>query len=739
MKLLLKLFKALNSAQSPWQVTLAVVLGMIAGLTPMSGLQTVVILFLAFLLNIHLGIFFVSTAFFAGIGYLFDPWLEQAGYALLSAEGLKGLWTAWYNNGLMRLTHFNNTLVMGSTVVSLLLAVPLYVLLGWLIRRYRVGLGAFLERYPWMGTFGFLKAVDQKHAPVRWWGAGAFVVFGAIVAAVALLLVDPLLKWSIEKGGSLALQRDVRVGAVDTDFAEGAVSIQRLEIAGNTEGIDAVSADTIRFDTAYMPLLMGKVHIEQIAVGGVGFDTPATLKKAAAAASEKDAGGAEQGTGFTMPALSFPDPKSLLDKADLASVKTYETAKSEIEAIRARWEKAAKTDLNTEALADFNADLEKIRTLSQSKDPQQLLKLAGEIKAFKAKVDARKKQLVALKSDFDADQKRIAALMQQVKDAPQQDYDRLKSTYSLASGGVQNVIGMLFGETVKGYLATARKYYDMASPYLSSSNPPEAAVPPRGTGRWMRYPQTVPSPDLLIALTKIDGLFKAQAFAAQIKDISDDQKALGRPLTFKASSDGPTVKGLLLSGEDNRLGKTVEDSLSFKAAQIPTGAVAMQQLQVERSNLAFAGDLKLTGGSALAGSGRFDFSDTALALEGLTGKSAEVVGDILSGIGSFRIDATVGGTLLAPEIGASSNLDRQIAQGFSKAMSKELDAYKGELKSLLNAQTGTRLGDLQGISSGIVDVNALVGDQTKMLSDLSSRATGLSGGSGGGLKGILPF
>ena len=123
MQFLLKLFKALNSAQSPWQVTLAITLGMIAGLTPISGLQNAVILLLAFLLNIHLGLFFVSAALFAGIGYLFDPWFEQLGYAILSSEGLQGLWTGFYNNGFVRLTHFNNTLVMGATVVSLLMAV----------------------------------------------------------------------------------------------------------------------------------------------------------------------------------------------------------------------------------------------------------------------------------------------------------------------------------------------------------------------------------------------------------------------------------------------------------------------------------------------------------------------------------------------------------------------------------------------------------------------------------------
>ncbi|HEY9202925.1 MAG TPA: hypothetical protein VIM82_01220, partial [Sulfurimonas sp.] len=60
MNFIIKLFKALNSGQTPWQVTLAIVLGMIMGLTPLSGVQTALILFLALLINIHFGLFLVS-------------------------------------------------------------------------------------------------------------------------------------------------------------------------------------------------------------------------------------------------------------------------------------------------------------------------------------------------------------------------------------------------------------------------------------------------------------------------------------------------------------------------------------------------------------------------------------------------------------------------------------------------------------------------------------------------------
>jgi len=742
MKFLLKLFKALNSAQSPWQVTLAITLGMIAGLTPISGLQNALILFLAFLLNIHLGLFFVSTALFAGVGYLFDPWFEQLGYTLLSADGLRGLWTLFYNNGFVRLTHFNNTLVMGATVVSLLLAVPLYLLLGALIGRYRTVLAAFLEKRPVFGTFGFLKAATKKDPVLRWWGAGLYVAVIGIVAAIALLLVDPLLKWAIEKGGSLALQRDVRVGSVKTDFGEGAISIHRLEVAGKKEGIDAVSADLISFDAALTALLMDRVHIEKMIVSGVGFDTPATLKKAPAKAEEETA---EKGGTFELPTFEFPDPKTLIAKADLQSVKTYNEAQSTIAEIKAHWEKVSKEELSADSLTALKADLEKLKTMSKSKEPQEMLKLAQEVKAFKEKIDARKKALETIKADFDRDRKRIAALMQKVKDAPMEDYNRLKSTYTLDGNGAMNVVGALFGEKIKGYLALGRKYYAMVSPYLGSSEkseaPQEAMTPPRGTGRWMRYPLTGPSPDLLISLTKIDGLFKEQAFAGTVHDISDNQKALGRPLTFKATSDGPTVAGLVLEGEDNRLGKTVLDRVDFKAARIPTVSLDLKPILLDNSNLAASGTLSLSDASALQGSGSFAFSDAAIQVEGLSGDTGKIVSDILKGISAFKLDTTLGGTLLMPTIGVKSDLDRQISKGLGKAMGKELEKYQGQLKSLLGGDTATQLADLKSSQSGIADVSKLVGDQDTMLGKLAEEAAKLtgSGSLGDKFKGALPF
>ncbi len=41
------------------------------------------------------------------------------------------MWTAWYNTPLLPYTNFNNTIVLGSVVAWVVLAVPIYFAAKW--------------------------------------------------------------------------------------------------------------------------------------------------------------------------------------------------------------------------------------------------------------------------------------------------------------------------------------------------------------------------------------------------------------------------------------------------------------------------------------------------------------------------------------------------------------------------------------------------------------------------------
>ncbi len=144
--LLMKLLKALNSEASPGQISLAFVLGMIMGFTPFWSAHNLIVLLLALVLRINLTGFILALGVFSGIAYALDPLFIQAGEYLLTNAALKDFWTSLYVSDAWRVTRFNNTLTLGSLVVSLALAVPAFLIFNFLIKQYREKIFAWVQK-----------------------------------------------------------------------------------------------------------------------------------------------------------------------------------------------------------------------------------------------------------------------------------------------------------------------------------------------------------------------------------------------------------------------------------------------------------------------------------------------------------------------------------------------------------------------------------------------------------------
>lgn len=129
LKLLGKLIKALSSGQSPAQLAGGFVLGMIVGLTPFWSLHNALVILLIILIRVNISMAIFSALFFGAIAYLLDPLFHSFGYWLLvDVTALQGLWTWFVNQPVLALFNFNNTVVVGSLVISLIMLVPMYFL-----------------------------------------------------------------------------------------------------------------------------------------------------------------------------------------------------------------------------------------------------------------------------------------------------------------------------------------------------------------------------------------------------------------------------------------------------------------------------------------------------------------------------------------------------------------------------------------------------------------------------------
>ena len=119
---------------------------MIVGLTPLMSLHNLLVLFFVLLLRANLSAFILGWAFFSGVGYLLDPLFHRIGLSVLTASTLEGFWTALYSVTLFRLAKFNNTLLMGSLILSLILFLPLFILSNLVIQQYRDNILAWIRK-----------------------------------------------------------------------------------------------------------------------------------------------------------------------------------------------------------------------------------------------------------------------------------------------------------------------------------------------------------------------------------------------------------------------------------------------------------------------------------------------------------------------------------------------------------------------------------------------------------------
>lgn len=137
LKQLFGFIKLLNSETGTIQIASGVSAGLVLGFSPMVSIQAFLILIAIFFFRIQIGAAFTAAFFFKLIAWVLDPACHALGSTVLEAESLQPLFTQLYNMPLVPLTRFNNSIVMGSGILSFILLAPTFFASQWAIGRYR--------------------------------------------------------------------------------------------------------------------------------------------------------------------------------------------------------------------------------------------------------------------------------------------------------------------------------------------------------------------------------------------------------------------------------------------------------------------------------------------------------------------------------------------------------------------------------------------------------------------------
>ncbi len=161
-ELLARIISALRSAATPPQIAGGFVIGMAIGFIPSLPLDVILFVVL-FLINVNLASGLLAALIFSGIAYLLDPVFHSLGYLVLARTGpLRPFWTALYNTPFVPFSGYNNTVVMGSAIIALVLLYPVFVMT-------RIGVVRYRERYePIIGRWPVVRVI-QHSMLYRWY------------------------------------------------------------------------------------------------------------------------------------------------------------------------------------------------------------------------------------------------------------------------------------------------------------------------------------------------------------------------------------------------------------------------------------------------------------------------------------------------------------------------------------------------------------------------------------------
>lgn len=137
LKQLFAFIKLLNSDTGTISLAAGMTCGFILGMTPTLSLHSLIVFMILFFFRIQIGAALVTAFFFKFIAFLLDPLFDWAGSRVLEMDSLAPFFTKLYNMPIIPYTRFNNSIVMGSAVITFTLAPVVFILSQMFIRKYR--------------------------------------------------------------------------------------------------------------------------------------------------------------------------------------------------------------------------------------------------------------------------------------------------------------------------------------------------------------------------------------------------------------------------------------------------------------------------------------------------------------------------------------------------------------------------------------------------------------------------
>lgn len=563
----------------------------------------------------------------------------------------------------------------------------------------------------------------MKRSIIRWPGLAAFAAIVGLLVIISWLFLDAILKVTLEYGLGRLNGAEVTIQKVEHKWSPltlTAYDVQATDPAKPSH--NQVQLEKFSADVSAAELLLGRIHIEQLDVVGVRVDQARKQGEGEVyvAPSKEDIKEWASGS-WEQLKVSLPSTDEIVQQVGLQTEQILTDAETQIEQQREQFEQAKAALPTKETLQQYQ---QQVKAITEGK-----VEGLGGIAARKEKLDNVK---AAIRQDKEAIQKFRQQLSEsadvvktqiaRVKEAPENDINRIRNFFQLNESGLQNVTGLLLGDKARQWSEYLLLAYEQLAPMLARSANTETVEKVRGEGESLSFVEDDAPPEFWIKQARTEVMIGDTAVNIDWQNITHQHDLLGQPTTYQARVDnGDLWQAFNLDGELSLLSSGIDakQQWQLKGANVKNlGLSDSSELTAAITSALIDSDGRvLVRGNQLDGEAIIRMLDLAVTAQG-SSKITNAIAQALAQLKRLDINTKVGGDILNPKLNLNSDLDQQLGKLLSQTAMAEAQTKLDDIKSELSAKVENQLGPKNQLLEDITQLNGQAESFDQQLEEL---------------------
>jgi uncharacterized protein (TIGR03545 family) len=550
----------------------------------------------------------------------------------------------------------------------------------------------------------------------RWKAIGPLVLFLLIIAVLVWLFAEPVAKDTTEEVGTELLGTQVDVGRLDIVADEASVDLRALQIADPFDlARNLIEAEEIRLKLDPLALAEKKFVVENFRLSGLRFgttrETPAEPVDGDGFAPQALRAVREWAGKFDVPLLELTPIDTIrqlvLNPDQLTSVQTAR-------ALAGRADSARKGLEQSFQQLDVAGTVDSARALAErleGTDPRKLgldgtRRAIEDVRASLKRLEAARERIETLERQVQGGVGSLGSGLASLDEARRKDYAFARSLLKLPTFSAPEIGEAFFGKVSIDRFQQALYYTELARHYLPPGLLPKETEGPerlRASGTTVRFPKEQEWPKFLMQMGRIDLAIGGDsplrgAYEAVVLGLTSDPTLYGKPTIIRTSreAEGSAVAAIDVDAVIDHVDPDrVRDSASARLRGVELPSLTVPGLPVRlnsgrgavRLNFALRNEQISARWSVASNQVAWALDTAGQRLNDLE----RVVWRVLSGLKELSVDARVSGSIDAPKLAVSSNLDRAIAQRLEAVVGEEVAKAEKMVRAKVDSVVAARV------------------------------------------------